>query len=114
MLSSSAHPGYINDRGDYKNPSAPWNHLLVEVWDWDSLKPDAFVGEFVVPLTLLMDGAEHAAWHTLTDPRARRSSNAGDATAAAAATASGTDGDAEGAPPAAGPGQVYVKLAVKA
>jgi hypothetical protein len=66
----------------------------------------------VVPLSLLMDGAEHAAWHTLTDPRARRSSEV--TAAAAAAAADDDDASAEDAPPAAGPGQVYVKLAVKA
>ena len=62
--------GAISSDGAFSCRDAPFSALRLEVWHatgpW---RPDAFLGEAVIPLVHLMDLEPHTAWVPLTDPQ---------------------------------------------
>jgi len=69
--------GYINDKGVYDNPTAPYTALRLEVWDNDTLSRDDFIGEVTLPLTPLMDARPHEYSLPLIDPEGKSGADDG-------------------------------------
>lgn len=60
--------GFRDASGSFINLHAPYTSLRVEVWDQDWWTSNDFIGEFTVPLCMLMDGRTHEVECELTDP----------------------------------------------